>query len=159
MEMVEETALIYNQRLIDISWFMRALNEPIARQANKEDKCSGHFWEGRFKSQALLDEGTLLSYMAYVDLNPVRAGIAPTPEQSSYTSIQLRIKAAIKVEQPTALLVFTGNGHENKISGISFSLKDYLTLVGEAGRLIREDNRGAINAKSEQKNTVKASEQ
>ncbi|MBA6339408.1 transposase, partial [Colwellia sp. BRX8-7] len=45
MEMVEETAQVYKQRLIDISWFMRALNEPIARQANKEDKCTGHFWE------------------------------------------------------------------------------------------------------------------
>jgi REP element-mobilizing transposase RayT len=73
--------------LIDISWFVRALNEPITRQANKEDKGTGHFWEGRFKSQALLDEGALLSFMVYVDLNPVRTDIAPTPEQSSFTSI------------------------------------------------------------------------
>ena len=114
LEMVEETAQVYKERLIDISWFMRALNEPIARQANKEDKCTGHFWEGRFKSQALLDEGALLSCMAYVDLNPVRAGIAPTPEQSSFTSIQLRIKAAIKGEQPKELLPFTGNEKQEK---------------------------------------------
>ncbi len=148
LEVVEETALIYKQRLIDISWFMRALNEPIARQANKEDKCTGHFWEGRFKSQALLDESALLACMAYVDLNPVRAGIAPTPEQSSYTSIQLRIKAAIKGEQPKDLLPFTDNEHQEKTSGISFSLKDYLTLVDETGRVIREDKRGAIDEKT-----------
>ena len=150
LAMVEETAQVYKQRLIDISWFMRALNEPIARQANKEDKCTGHFWEGRFKSQALLDEGALLSCMAYVDLNPIRAGIAPTPEQSSFTSIQLRIKAAIKGEQPTALLAFTGNEHQDKTTGIRFSLKDYLILVDETGRVIREDKRGAIDAKSAQ---------
>jgi REP element-mobilizing transposase RayT len=148
MAIVEETAQVYKQRLIDISWFMRALNEPIARQANKEDKCTGHFWEGRFKSQALLDEGALLSCMVYVDLNPVRAGIAPTPEQSIFTSIQLRIKAALMGEQPTTLLPFIGNEHQKKTSGISFSLKDYLTLVDETGRVIREDKRGAIDTKT-----------
>ena len=145
LAMVEATAQIYKQRLIDISWFMRSLNEPIARQANKEDKCTGHFWEGRFKSQALLDEGALLSCMAYVDLNPVRAAIASTPEQSSFTSIQLRIKAAINGKQPKQLHPFTGNEHQDKTQGITFSLKDYLTLVDETGKVIRSDKRGVIN--------------
>jgi len=146
LEMVESTAEIYKQRLIDISWFMRALNEPIARQANQEDKYTGHFWEGRFKSQALLDEGAILSCMTYVDLNPVRAAIAATPEQSDFTSIQLRIKAAIKGTQPITLLSFIGNEHESKMTGIRFSLQDYLTLVDETGRILRDDKRGAINA-------------
>lgn len=146
LAMVESTADIYKQRLIDISWFMRSLNEPIARQANREDNCTGHFWEGRFKSQALLDEGALLACMAYVDLNPVRAGIAPTPEQSDYTSIQLRIKAAIKSRQPTSLLPFTGNEH--KPTGIRFSLQDYLMLVDETGRVLSDDKRGAIQPKT-----------
>ena len=86
--------------------------------------------------------------MTTSDLNPVRAGIAPTPEQSDFTSIQLRIKAAIKDEQPKALLPFTGNEHQQKTTGILFSLKDYLTLVDETGRIMRDDKRGAINHKT-----------
>jgi REP element-mobilizing transposase RayT len=148
LAMVESSAEIYKKRLTDISWFMRSLNEPIARQANKEDQCTGHFWEGRFKSQALLDEGALLSCMAYVDLNPVRAGIAPTPEQSDFTSIQLRIQAAIKGEQPLVLLPFIGSENQHKPTGIRLSLQDYLILVDETGRLLRDDKRGAINSKT-----------
>jgi hypothetical protein len=68
-KIVTEMAEIYRKRLSSLSWFMKCLNEPIARAANKEDKCTGHFWESRFKSQALLSEEALLSCMAYVDFN------------------------------------------------------------------------------------------
>ena len=85
-------------RLSDISWWMRALAEPIARRSNFEDKCSGRFWEGRYKCQKLADETAILACSAYVDLNPVRAGVADAPEKSLYTSVYERV-AALKSEQ------------------------------------------------------------
>ena len=70
---------------------MRALAEPIARLANKQDECTGRFWEGRFKAQRIVDEGGLLACAMYVDLNPVRAAMVTTPDQSLHTSAYDRI--------------------------------------------------------------------
>lgn len=136
---------LYRSRLSDISWFMRCLNEPIARQANAEDNCTGHFWEGRFKSQALLDEAAVLACMAYVELNPIRAKMAVTPESSDFTSIKRRVRAAMKGEQPKQLLPFVGHERKHQPKGINFELKSYLELVDETGRIIRQGKRGVIS--------------
>lgn len=132
-------------KLCDISWFMRALNEPIARMANIEDKCTGRFWESRFKSQALLDEKALIACMAYVDLNPVRARMAATPEASNHTSINQRIESAKQSTQPLNLSHFIGNPRDPMPQGIPFKLTDYIELVDLTGRAIREDKRGYID--------------
>src|SRR5690554_4245240 len=141
---------------------MRCLNEPIARWANREDNCTGRFWEGRFKSQALLDERALVSCMAYVDLNPIRACMADRPEISDYTSIQERlgIEPAISTDaqlphhdddkrEPlklAELLPFAGNEHiTNKPEQIPFDLMEYIQLVDWTGRAVREGKRGAIS--------------
>ncbi|MCA6062963.1 transposase [Thalassolituus marinus] len=145
----------WRSRLTDISWFMRVLNESIAREANLEDDCTGRFWEGRFKSQALLDEAALMACMAYVDLNPVRACIAKTPEDSEHTSIKLRAEKAQTAhspnhlhQQPKELLPFAGNHRQDMPKGIAMKLTDYLELVDATGRIIRDDKRGFISDSS-----------
>ncbi|MDO6568566.1 transposase, partial [Alteromonas sp. 1_MG-2023] len=124
--------------------FMRLLNEYIARKANKEDDCTGRFWEGRFKSQSLLDEAALAACMAYVDLNPLRVDIAKTPESSDFTSVKQRIKAAQKGKQPKSLLPFLGSA-STKIKGLPFLLSDYLELVENTGRQVIANKTGVIN--------------
>ena len=78
-------------RLSDISWWARCTAENIAALSNREDNVTGHFWEGRYKSQQLLDEGAVLACAAYVDLNPIRAAMAESPESSQFTGAKDRI--------------------------------------------------------------------
>jgi len=158
---VTEIVAVWRQRLQNLSWFMKCLNEPIARMANQEDHCTGHFWEARFKSQALRTEQALLSCMAYVDLNPIRAGMEKSPEASDHTSIKARIsgtnpKLAEGIRKALScaggtipmkpLLHFeVGNEAIAPEVGIPFALTDYLELVDWTGRLVRKDQRGFID--------------
>ena len=87
-------------RLSDISWWMRLMCQTIAQRINREDKATGKVWENRYRAVRLLDEASLLACAAYVDLNPIRAALAETLEQSDYTSVQRRIQALkTQVEQ------------------------------------------------------------
>jgi hypothetical protein len=154
----------YRARLQDLGWFMKALKEPLARMANKEDDCKGTFWEARYKSIAILDEEALLATCAYIDLNPVAAGIAKTPEDAPHTSIKQRVDharrngdldtlqaaaaaksvAAAKLEAdleqshwlcPLQDRSATGASREGMLPG--FSLSSYLALVDWTARLCR----------------------
>jgi len=138
----------WQARLADLSWFMRCLNESIARRANQEDGCHGHFWEGRFRSQALLDEAGLLTCMTYVDLNPIRAGIAGSLEDSDFTSIQQRLAeragTAITTGQEAgrpsarkrpALLGFAKDGAEEEPLTIDF--ESYVDLLAATGVVLQ----------------------
>jgi len=135
-----------SQRFHSISWFMAALNEHIARRANIEDDVTGKYWVARFKSQALLDEAAVLSCMAYIDLNPIRANMAKTPETSDYTSIKERVEAAGKGSIPKTLARFQGAAKKEQLNVIPCSLEDYLELIDITGRIIRRDKRGVIAA-------------
>jgi REP element-mobilizing transposase RayT len=152
------------ERLQSLSWFMKCLKEPLARLANRQDATRGAFFEGRFKSVAVLDEESLLATCAYIDLNPVAAGIVQVPEASPHTSINQRVnhvkaqgrirdvkaaeggsvpgsKAAAKLEASHWLCPIEDrrqreSSREGMIEG--FSLGSYLILVDYTGRLFRD---------------------
>jgi hypothetical protein len=144
---VAEIIAQWRSRLCDISWLMRCLNEHIARLSNREDNCTGRFWEGRFKSQALLDEQALLTCMAYVDLNPIRAALAETPESSDFTSIQQRINEQVgqAVKNPAPELKPFSPKQDDALTCIAFDSADYIQLVDWSGRICRTGKRGTIN--------------
>ncbi len=155
---------VFRERLQSLGWFMKALKEPLARLANGEDKCSGTFWEGRYKSIAVLDEESLLATCVYIDLNPVAAGISKVPETSSHTSLRQRVAhAKAKGKLESLKEAAKGSVAGSKVSGHfedshwlcplddarrkgskregmleSFSLGSYLLLVDYSSRLWRE---------------------
>jgi len=153
------------KRLRSLSWFMKNVKERLARRANRDDGCTGHFWEGRFQSVPLLDQAAVIAAMVYVDLNPIRAAMAQTPEASDYTSVQDRCAArqAYRAVHLVPALSATPTTPESGLwiapivratidqpDGCAFtaavSLDEYLTLVDETGRIVRGDKRGAIPA-------------
>ena len=104
-----ERLAVLRDRLGDLSWFMRCLNEPIARRANREDDCTGRFWQGRFCSKALPSDRSVWACMAYDDLNPLRAGMAEEIDAPEHTSLQRRLEEAAekpeRLDEPLAPLV------------------------------------------------------
>lgn len=120
----------WQKNLSSLSWFMRNINEYMSRVCNKEDNCSGHFWESRFKCRALLDKKALLTCMAYVDLNPIKACDAKRLEDSKFTSVFHRIKE--KNNQKDGLLPlypFIGDEKDKYSKGLNIYLSDYLDLL------------------------------
>ncbi|TVR44484.1 MAG: transposase [Planctomycetota bacterium] len=133
----------WRARLGSVSWFMKSVKEPLSRLANREDDCTGAFWEGRFRSVPLLDRAAVTTCMAYVDLNPIRAGLAQRPEDSTFTSIKSRIAARqAAAEHPWLTPVARVTASREGDSGLS--LDEYLRLVDGVGRFCRSDKRGAI---------------
>ena len=170
LETLRSIIAVYRTRLSNLSWFMKCLNEPIARQANAEDNCRGHFWEARFHSQALCSDKALLTAMAYVDLNPVRANMARTPETSTHTSISARLRreendhtlvlavqqmlkvgelnhrvSPIRPLMPFTNTVLTPNNSDRTTERLPMQEGDYFQLVDETARIVRQGKRGRMD--------------
>jgi len=164
------------KRLSNISWFMGALCENIARRANKEDGCTGRFFQGRFECRLIDSVESLLQCGIYVDLNMIRAGEAETPEQSRYTSVHDRMQACLDRASATGPLVedvlnsqpdrwmspleleegpdVPPERHLQSRTGcrasdkgvLPMDLATYVQLLEWTGRQLRSDKRGAIPA-------------
>jgi REP element-mobilizing transposase RayT len=134
---------ICRERLASVSWFMRCLCEPIARRANREDACTGRFWEGRFKCQALLDEQAVLACMTYVDLNPIRAGLCETLDASEHTSVQRRL-AQVPVDNTESRESLAPIAGRSSTDAPSLTAVEYVALVDWTGRQVHPGKRGRI---------------
>lgn len=145
-ELAQKTLATWRKNLFDISWFMRCLNENIARRANIEDNCTGRFWEGRFKSQPLLDEKALLAAMVYVDLNPIRAAMCKSIPESEFTSAYERIHGkACNIDATAAkkpLMSFISSGKSDRNDCIPCTQEQYFDLLDWSSRLVVEGKRG-----------------
>jgi hypothetical protein len=158
----------FRERLSNVSNFMQALCEHVALRANREDSCSGHFWEERFRARDLKNEAAVLVCGIYVDLNQIRAEEAMTPEESTHTSAYDRIKARKARDEGNVpdgmpadgwLCALPLNERSEAYEGAACSktpwraadkgilpieLDDYLRLLDPTGRIIREGKGGAI---------------
>ena len=139
-DLQENELRIWRDRLSSISWFMRCINEPLARRANREDDCSGRFWEGRFKLQALLDENALLKCMTYVDLNPVRSGVVRSPDAALHTSFKARL------EGDDAHLIAFSDSPQLIPEPIRITRHEYVNLVHWSSRCIRSGTSSRLPA-------------
>jgi REP element-mobilizing transposase RayT len=169
LETLRSISAVYRRRLGSLSWFMKCLNEPIARRANAEDGCTGHFWEARFHSQPLKSQRALLAAMAYVDLNPIRARLARSPEESTHTSLRVRVlgtetlnelaeSVAAMIEGDEVnhfdipvrpLMPFTNTAVSQRAhpaTTLPIREAEYLKLVDDTGRAVVRGKRGRIDS-------------
>jgi len=85
----------YTRRMYDLSEFMKGVKQRFSQWYNREHRRTGTLWEGRFKS--VLVEGGFAARIvaAYIDLNPVRAGIVDRPEDYRWSSYGVAMRSAL----------------------------------------------------------------
>jgi REP element-mobilizing transposase RayT len=137
---VKNVVKLLRDRLVSISWFMSLLNHYIARKANKEDECTGRFWEGRFKSQALLSNNAILACLAYVDLNPIRAGVSNCLLNSEYTSIRRRLKMSCKPEESYLHPIVQRKSELNESYLSTIKLSDYVNHLHDVLKCAKDND-------------------
>ena len=138
------------QRLGDLSWFMRGLNENIARRANAEEDRTGRFWEGRFESRPLGDVQAAHACMVYNDLNPLRAGMVAKIDSPQETSLRRRLEevktSPARLREPLRPLHLEGGSGRVVTTGetaLETTLVEYLAQAKWTAARCRGERLGA----------------
>lgn len=146
------------ERLSSPSWLLRLVKQEIARRANAEDGCAGHFWEKRFTTVELLDAAAVLACMVYVDLNPWRASLVRDPTSAAFTSIRHRAVRSrgegradpeaddrdLGVRLVALPNCAPADSLSRELPGWSITELEYVDLVQETARLTNKSGRSAV---------------
>ena len=123
------------EKLCSLSEFVREIKVGFTRYYNKMHKRRGYFWGDRFKSVIVENGETLINCLAYIDLNPIRAGLVDRPEDYRWNSLGYHIQTGNKDE----FLSLDFGLKEFGVVDTEERLKRYRRYVYEAGVLDRSD--------------------
>ena len=103
------------EKLSNLSEFVREIKVGFTRYYNHRHNRRGYFWGDRFKSVIVEKGETLINCLAYIDLNPLRAGLVDRPEQYRWNSLGYHIQT----------------GNKDTFLSLDFGLKEFGVLDAE----------------------------
>jgi putative transposase len=122
---------MFRQKWASLSEYVREIKQGFSRFYNKRHKRRGFFWSDRFKSVIVEDGETLINCLAYVDLNPVRAGLVKKPDDYRWNSLGYHQQTGNKSKFLSLDLGLTGTGRQSRKK----RLTAYRQFVYEKGSL------------------------
>jgi len=146
---------VLREKLSNLSEFVREIKVGFARYYNKRHRRRGYFWGDRFKSVIVENGETLINCLAYIDLNPLRAGLVERPEKYRWNSIGYHIQTdnkdsflsldfGLKEFGPGGIRsAVTSEFHRAGVMNAKERLRRYRRHVYEAGALDRSDKEQA----------------
>ncbi|MCP4746726.1 MAG: hypothetical protein GY874_11395 [Desulfobacteraceae bacterium] len=145
-QLSEEQLPAFRLKLASLSNFISDIKVNFTRYYNKRHQRRGYFWGDRFKSVIVESGETLINCLAYIDLNPLRAGIVKRPEEYRWNSLGYHMQTGNKDN----LLSFDFGLEEFGVKNIKERIRRYRRYVYEAGALDRPDKGKAavIDAKT-----------
>jgi REP element-mobilizing transposase RayT len=123
------------EKFSSLSEFMREIKVGFARYYNKRHHRRGYFWGDRFKSVIVEKGETLINCLAYIDLNPLRAGLVDRPEEYRWNSLGYHVQT----NNRDSFLSTDFGLKEFNVKSKKERIRRYRRYVYEAGAINRPD--------------------